>query len=324
MRKTSRPPAQSCGNLGGNLVSQSAVMQELVESIALVARSNAPVLLLGESGSGKERVARAIHAGGARASQALIAVNTSAIPEALLESEVFGHVKGAFTGASQARRGLLAEANGGTLFLDEIGDMPLMLQPKLLRVLQFGEARPVGSDRFGHVDVRIIAATHRDLGRLVDAGGFREDLHYRLNVIPLVVPPLRNRYEDIEPLAIQFLAEACERTPESPVSSISEGGMKVLRESSWRGNVRELENAIERVVVLGKNAEVTAEDLAFIDNGHHVRDLSIDESMPETLRQMNQRYLGEVLLHTQGDKARAAGILGIDISTLYRWSKSKL
>lgn len=323
IRKTTRPPAPSTGQLRGTLVYRSAVMQELVESIAFVARSTAPVLLLGESGSGKERVARAIHAGGARASQPFVAVNTAAIPEALLESEVFGHVKGAFTGASQARRGLLVEANGGSLLLDEIGDMPLMLQPKLLRVLQFGEARPVGSDRFGYVDVRIIAATHRDLGVLVDEGRFREDLRYRLNVIPLVVPPLRDRLEDIEPLANQFLEDAYERTPESPVRSISEGAMKVLREAPWRGNVRELENAIERLVVLGKNAEITTNDLAFLNENRVIRNLPIDEVALGTLRQMNQRYLEQVLRHTAGDKVRAAGILDIDLSTLYRWSKIK-
>jgi two-component system response regulator HydG len=183
-KSTPPPPGQVADVAKGELVQASRVMRELVESIALVARSNAPVLILGESGTGKERVARAIHNGGPRASLPFVAVNTSAIPEQLLESEIFGHVRGAFTGATQARRGLLLEAHGGTLLLDEIGDMPIALQPKLLRVLQFGETRPVGSDRFGHVDVRVVAATHRDLSVLVNEGRFREDLRYRLNVIP--------------------------------------------------------------------------------------------------------------------------------------------
>jgi two-component system response regulator HydG len=185
-----------------------------------------------------------------------VAVNTSAIPEQLLESEVFGHVRGSFTGATQARRGVLLEADGGTLLLDEIGDMPIALQPKLLRALQFGEIRPVGGDRIVHVDVRVIAATHRNLDVLVHEGRFREDLRYRLNVIPLVVPPLRDRREDILPLVQQFLQEARARTVTSPVKSISDEAMNVLNQGAWPGNVRELENAIERVVVLGREATI--------------------------------------------------------------------
>jgi two-component system response regulator HydG len=297
-------------------------MRELVESIALVARSDTPVLILGESGTGKERVARAIHAGGSRASQPFVAVNTSAIPEQLLESEVFGHVRGAFTGATLARRGLLMEAHGGTMLLDEIGDMPLMLQPKLLRVLQFGETRPIGSDRFGQVDVRVIAATHHDLGELVREGRFREDLRYRLSVIPLLVPPLRERREDIMPLVSQFLQEAQDRNLESPVTSISDEAMNVLNQAPWPGNIRELENAIERLVVLGRDAEITAGDLAFLQdkaqkNGHVIEDASL------TLKQMNQLYLQRVLARTNGNKVRAAEILDINLSTLYRWERSR-
>jgi two-component system response regulator HydG len=307
----------------GELVHVSAIMRELVEAIALVARSDAPVLILGESGTGKERVARAIHAGGARASQPFVAVNTSAIPDPLLESEVFGHVRGAFTGATQARRGLLVEANGGTLMLDEIGDMPIMLQPKLLRVLQFGETRPVGSDRFGQVDVRVIAATHRDLNVLVSEGRFREDLRYRLNVIPLVVPPLRNRREDIAPLVAVFLAEARERTVESPVRSISDEAMSALIDAAWPGNVRELENTIERLVVLGREAVVNAGDLAFLRGTPPGENWSLSQESPMTLKEMNRRYLDWVLARTHGDKVRAAEILNIDLSTLYRWTRAK-
>jgi two-component system response regulator HydG len=298
-------------------------MRELVASIALVARSNAPVLILGESGTGKELVARAIHAGGHRAAQPFVVMNTSAIPEQLLESELFGHVHGAFTGATQARHGLLLEADGGTLFLDEIGDMPLMLQPKLLRVLQFGETRPVGSDRIGHVDVRIIAATHRDLGKRVDEGLFREDLHYRLNVLPLVVPPLRNRREGILPLVELFLQQARERNPESPVNAISDQAMSFLTEAAWPGNVRELENAIERLVVLGNHEEVALRDLEFLEETPQ-REIWPDlEGSPWTLKQLNEHYLNWVLERTGGDKVRAAKILDVDLSTLYRWGYAK-
>ena len=298
-------------------------MRELVASIALVARSNAPVLILGESGTGKELVARAIHAGGHRAGEPFVVVNTSAIPELLLESELFGHQRGAFTGATQARGGLLREADGGTLFLDEIGDMPLMLQPKLLRVLQFGETRPVGSDRIGHVDVRIIAATHRDLSKLVDEGLFREDLRYRLNVVPLVVPPLRNRREGILPLVELFLQQARGRNPDSPVNAISDEAMSFLTHAAWPGNVRELENAIERLVVLGNQEEVTLRDLAFLNQQPPGETWPDVEGSPWTLKQLNEHYLNWVLERTGGDKVRAAKILGVDLSTLYRWGYAK-
>jgi len=321
--RTIPPPRNLLELANGDLVQASASMRELVESIALVARSNAAVLILGESGTGKERVARAIHAGGARANQPFVAVNMSAIPEQLLESEFFGHVRGAFTGATHARRGLLLEAHGGTMLLDEIGDMPLSLQPKLLRVLQFGETRAVGSDRIGRVDVRIIAATHRDLNILVHEGHFREDLRYRLNVIPLVVPPLRDRREDILPLVERFLQEARERTAQSPVTSINDEAMSVLTQAPWPGNVRELENAIERLVVLGRDPVVTAKNLSFLQEQPPGETWPAVEGAPWTLKQMNQRYLDWVLTRTGGDKSRAASILNIDLSTLYRWERAK-
>ena len=307
----------------GELVQASPVMRDLVASIALVARSDTPVLILGESGTGKERVARAIHAGGSRANQPFVAVNTSAIPEQLLESELFGHVRGAYTGAAMARRGLLMEAHGGTMLLDEVGDMPLMLQPKLLRVLQFGEARPVGSDRTGQVNVRVIAATHRDLGLLVREGRFREDLLYRLNVIPLIVPPLRDRREDILPLVTQFLREAKDRNPTSPVTSFNDEAMNLINQAPWPGNVRELENAIERLVVLGREAVITTGDLAFLQVKSSEGLSRADDDTFLTLKQMNQRYLQQVLARTHGDKVRAAEIMDINLSTLYRWEHSK-
>jgi two-component system response regulator HydG len=293
-------------------------MRELEGVIDLVARSSTPVLILGESGTGKERVARAIHARGLRAGQPFVALNTSAIPEQLLESELFGHVRGAFTGATQARPGLLSVANRGTLLLDEIGDMPLMLQPKLLRVLQFGETRPVGSDRFSHVDVRVIAATHRDLTELVHEGRFREDLRYRLNVIPLLIPPLRNRREDIPPLVARFLGEAHNRNLDSPVKSVSDDAMNLMVHAAWVGNVRELENAVERLVVLGHEEVVTVDDLDFLKNESSREIWAGLDASPWSLKEMNQRYLQWVLERTGGDKVRAAGILGINLSTLYR------
>jgi two-component system response regulator HydG len=324
---STRSPMLESFEASSELVHVSSVMQKLVDSIALVAHSSAPVLILGESGTGKERVARAVHARGPRRSRPFVAVNTSAIPEQLIESEVFGHLRGSFTGATQARKGLLNEADGGTILLDEIGDMPMALQPKLLRVLQFGEVRAVGSDRARHVDVRVIAATHRDLPHLVRDGQFREDLRYRLNVIPLVVPALRDRREDIAPLATHFLGRARDRTPESPVESISEEAMRVLTAASWAGNARELENVVERLVVLGRDTMIMPKDLAFLET--ETPTLSPADMWQTakrelwTVKQLNQRYLGWVLLQTGGDKTRAAEILGIDLSTLYRWQRAK-
>jgi len=306
-----------------DLAHESAIMLELVESIALVARSNAPVLILGESGTGKDRVARAIHAQGPRASQPFVAVNTAAVPEPLLESELFGHVKGAFTGATLARRGLLAEADGGTLLLDEIADLPMILQPKLLRVLQFGESRAVGSDKCGYVDVRVIAATHRDLNRLVEEGRFRDDLRYRLNVISIVVPPLRHRRQDILPLVAQFLAEARNRNKASPVRSFDDEALGVLMGATWPGNVRELENAIERIVVLGREGVVTVSDLRLAQEQPNRDSWNGFGGTPSTLKEMNLQYLDWVLKRTEGDKARAAAILDIDLSTLYRWVRAR-
>jgi two-component system response regulator HydG len=272
-----------------DLVQVSSAMRKLAESIALVARSNAPVLILGESGTGKERVARAIHAGSPRACQPFVPVNTSTIPEHLIESEVFGHVRGAFTGATESRRGLLLAAHGSTLLLDEIGDMPIALQPKLLRVLQFGETRALGSDQIGYVDVRVIATTQYNLDLLAYRGRFRKDLLYRLNAIPLVVPPLRERREDIPPLVERFLLEARKRTVTSPVIAICDEAMDKLIHAPWPGNVRELENAIERLVVLGREDVVSPRDLAFLDETAPKTIWSTVPSTRWTWSTMNQR-----------------------------------
>jgi two-component system, NtrC family, response regulator HydG len=229
-------------------------------------------------------------------------------------------VRGGFTGAIQSRKGLLTEADGGTLLLDEIGDMPTTLQAKLLRVLQFGEVRPVGSDRAHHVDVRVIAATHRDLPALVHEGRFREDLYFRLNVLPVAVPPLRERREDIPALAAHFLAEACRRAPRSPVRSIDPDALRVLTESPWPGNVRELASVIERAVVFGTGESVTPHDLVEIPTGSGAT--TTGPSFPSqarwSLRDLNRAYTDWILAQTGGNKDRAAEILGIDLSTLYR------
>jgi two-component system response regulator HydG len=325
--KRSRPPPPSFSNV--ELIGEGPAMRSLQASIDFVAASRAPVLIAGGTGSGKELVARAIHARGNRRGKPFVAVNTSAIPEGLLEGEVFGHVRGAFTGAVQGRRGLLTEADGGTLLLDEIGDMPVSLQAKLLRVLQFGDVRPVGSDRSHHVDVRVIAATHRDLPALVRDGLFREDLYFRLNVLPVAVPPLRDRREDIPALAAHFLAAARQRAPHSPVRAIGPEAMRALVDAPWPGNVRELESVIERAVVFGTGESIGLEGLLSERSpesgktGEQAFPWSFRSDAPWTMRRLNRVYLDWVLVQTGGNKERAAEILGIDLSTLYRWQRAR-
>jgi two-component system response regulator HydG len=306
------------------LIGLGPTMRALHESIDLVARSSAPVLITGETGVGKELVARAIHARGERRGRLFVPVNTSAVQEDLVESELFGHVRGAFTGAAQSRNGLMSEATGGTLFLDEIGDMPMGVQAKLLRVLQFGEVRPVGSDRSHGVDVRIVAATHRDLPALIRDGRFREDLYFRLNVLPIFVPPLRAHPEDILALAEHFLAQARQRASGARVRSIGDAALRVLTDAPWPGNVRELASAIERAVVFSKDEALGPEHLSPMQAGaaKALSWPSLDDS-PWTLQRLNQAYTEWVLAQTGGDKQRAAEILGIDLSTLYRRRRPK-
>jgi len=311
------------------LVGNGSAMRALNTSIDFVAASSAPVVVTGETGTGKELVARAIHSRGARRGKSFIAVNTSAIPQELLEAEIFGHVRGGFTGAIQSRKGLLTEADGGTLLLDEIGDMPIGLQSKLLRVLQFGEVRPVGGDRVHRVDVRVIASTHRDLPALVREGRFREDLYFRLNVLPVSVPPLRDRREDIPALAAHFLAEALGRAPHSPVRSIAPGTLRTLVEAPWPGNVRELATVIERAVVFGAHESLVVESLSHVPNAAapagsiSILPWSFPAPPRWTLRGLSREYTDWVLAQTGGNKDRAAEILGIDLSTLYRWQRAR-
>ncbi len=321
-RRSSPPPTGLLPN--PELVGNGPAMRLLQASIDRVADSSAPVIITGETGVGKELVARAIHARGRRRGRPFVAVNTSAIPADLLESEMFGHLRGGFTGAVQSRRGLLVEADGGTLLLDEIGDMPLGLQAKLLRVLQFGEVRPVGADRGRQVDVRVIAATHRDLPALVRDGQFRQDLYFRLNVLPVFVPPLRDRSEDIPALAAHLLAEARQRAPLSPVRSIGPAALRAMTAARWPGNVRELASVVERAVVFGTDEGVVFQSLREAgDDASSAPPWSFEGRPPPTLRNLSRVYTEWVLTQTGGTTERAAQILGIDLSTLSRWQRTR-
>jgi len=301
------------------MVGRSGPMRALYALVERVALSPASVLVRGESGTGKELVARAIHASGPRRTAAFQAINCTALPEALPESELFGHTRGAFTGATAARAGVFVEASGGTLFLDEIGDMAPALQAKLLRVLQDGEVRPVGSDESQKVDVRIIAATHQDLEQRVAAGQFRADLFYRLNVVPIQIPPLRQRVEDIPLLVEHFLATARRRNPHSLVQRIAPRAIAALAEYAWPGNVRELENLIERLVVMGVDPDVTAEDVtALLPRSATTDGFAIARPHTATLREVEEEYIAWVLARCDNNKQRAAEVLGIDPSTLHR------
>jgi DNA-binding NtrC family response regulator len=265
-------------------------------------------------------VARTIHFHGNRARQPFLPINCTALPEGLLESELFGHVRGAFTGAHATKRGLFEKANGGTLFLDEIGDMSLTLQGKLLRVLQDGEVRPVGGSESSKVDVRILAATNRDLGQAIDEGRFREDLFYRLNVIPVYVPPLRERPDDIPPLVEAFLRK---HSPDRQ-RTVSPAAFAWLRAQSWRGNARELENAIERALVLAEGDEIQVADLRArgargeveVDPAARLIESAAESSL--SLQELGERYTDEILRRCNGNKVHAAAILKIDRKTLYR------
>jgi two-component system, NtrC family, response regulator HydG len=301
-----------------SLVGKSREMQQVYDLIERLAAVPSPALIIGETGTGKELVARAIHHQGPRGRNTFVAVNCAALPEALLESELFGHARGAFTGATQPRKGLFLEADGGTLLLDEIGDMPMALQAKLLRVLESSEIRAVGSDTVRRCDIRILAATHRVLEDLVADNRFREDLYYRLKVITVRVPPLRDRREDIPLLAEHFVARVRARVPGSPVQSLTPEALRLLEEHSWPGNVRELEHVIEGAVVTGTTASVGPKDLeaSLAVITRHPLDRARRDLIP--LRELEQDYINWVLERTGGNKTRAAEILGIDPSTLYR------
>jgi DNA-binding NtrC family response regulator len=300
-----------------SIIGKSSAMLEVFENVKRVAPATANVLIHGESGSGKELVARAVHNSGPRKMKPFIPINCTAIPEQLLESELFGHVKGAFTGAVADKKGLFEEANGGTLFLDEIGDLSAPLQAKLLRVLQDKQIRAVGDSRLKQIDVRIIAATHRDLKTMVAEGKFREDLFYRLNVLPVRVPPLRERPEDIPLLVESFICKFSAQN-NSKVKGVTPAAMAALMAHPWPGNVRELENIIERAVVLSPSEMIDERDImgsALVQAKQSVERL-FDET--PTLEQIEERYIKLILGQTHNQKDKAAKILGINRRTLYR------
>ena len=302
----------------GNVLGRSAAMREVLDVVERVLDVATPLLLMGETGTGKGLLARAIHAQSDRATRPFVTVNCAALPENLLESELFGHVKGAFTGATGARAGLIMEAGGGTIFLDEIGEMPLGLQSKLLDVLERPVVRSVGSDQERRVEARFLVATHRDLRRLVTEGRFREDLLYRLDVVTLELPPLRHRRDDIPELVSHFLGAACARHPRSPVERFSAGAMTKLCEYDWPGNVRELEHTVERAVLLGRSAEVGVEDTSL--RGREARsDASTFAGPVLPVREMQSRYAAWALDQLGGRKLVTAEKLGIDDKTLARW-----
>ncbi len=301
------------------VIGEETGLSEIFRSLDRVALSDLPVLVQGESGTGKELVARAIHDRSNRQGRSFIAVNCAAMSEQLLESELFGHVQGAFTGADRSRRGLFEEAHKGTLFLDEIGDISPGLQVRLLRVLQEQEIRPVGANVGRKVDVRIIAATHRDLATLVRDGTFRDDLFFRLNVLPLTVPPLRNRRDDIPELTAYFVERYCVKAAR-PVPHITSEALRKLGQGQWPGNVRELRNVIERSLTLAGDTEVlNAEDIR-LDQGAVDAGPPLFSQMKDlvSLEELERQYLAYVLERTQGNQAKAAEILQVGKNTVWR------
>jgi DNA-binding NtrC family response regulator len=301
-----------------NIIGRSRAMQEVFALIRRVAGSQASVLITGESGTGKELVARAIHAHSPRTNRPFVAVNCAAIPETLLESDLFGYKRGAFTDAKTDKPGLFVEAQGGTIFLDEIGELPLTLQPKLLRALQEREIRPLGATKSERVDVRLITATNRHLERRLKEGRFREDLFYRLNVIHIHLPPLRDRTEDVLPLAEHFLTRSAERGGK-PLRGFKETAKKLLLAHGWPGNVRELENVVERAVALAEGDIVTPEDLPPGMRERKNQDRLTSALMQGlTLEELERQYIQRVLEAEGGNKTRAAQRLGLDRKTLYR------
>ena len=295
---------------------KNRAFKALIERAGQAAASDATILILGESGTGKEVLAQHIFANSGRAHKPFITVNCAAIPENLLEAELFGYKKGAFTGAYADKKGRFQEANGGTIFLDEIGEMPLAVQPKLLRVLQEGEATPVGGAT-QKVDVRIIAATNKVLRKQVELGQFREDLFYRLNVIPLSIPPLRQRPEDLHSLIAHFISKYCKKNKKDNLS-ISADALRIMENYGWPGNVRELENAIERAVILCLGHQITPEDLP--DELSHAggTDVQVNIGSGMTMEEIELMVIRNSLKKNHGDKAKTAEELGISLRTIYR------
>jgi len=319
LNRSAEPPATPVADTThpAGIIGRSAGMLTVYKQIAYAADSWAPVLITGESGTGKELIARAIHRHSRRASRPFVAVNCGALVETLLESELFGHVRGSFTGAVSDHKGVFEQAHGGSVFLDEIGDTTPALQVKLLRVLQEAEVRPVGSTRTVRVDARVIAATNVDLDRAVAEHRFRQDLYYRLSVIVIHLPPLRDRRGDIPLLIDQFLRASSVRSGRNV--AISPGAVNALVNYEWPGNVRELENTIERLVVFSRG-EIDVGDLpAAVVAAPTLREQLFD-GLP-TLDELERRYLLHVLQEVGGNRSRAAETLGIDRRTLYRMAE---
>ena len=302
------------------LLGESPSMKKVHELVARIAPSAASVLVHGETGTGKELVARAIHDQSTRAAGPFIAINCAAVPPSLLESELFGHAKGSFTDAKQARQGLFVQASGGTLFLDEIGEMPLEMQVKLLRALQERTVRPVGSNDEVAFDARIVSATHQNLDASVNDGRFRQDLFYRINVVTIELPALRERGRDILVLAERFLRTFAERMGREPPTVPSNVAERLLS-YTWPGNVRELENCIERAVSLARNIELTVDDLPERVRNYRSESFVVAADEPSEilpLDELERRYIERVVRLLNGNKSRAAQLLGLDRRTLYR------
>jgi two-component system response regulator AtoC len=301
------------------LIGTSAPMREVLEMIRLVADSSATVLIQGESGTGKELVAKTIHLTSYRREKPFVVVDCGSLPETLLESELFGHVKGAFTGAHAFKRGLFEEADGGTIFLDEIGDTTATFQAKLLRVLQEGEVKPVGGTQPVKIDARVISATNKDLSELVKAKTFRQDLYYRLAVLPLYLPPLRERREDIPLLVEHFVAGSCKRHRQ-PIRTISPEVMQALIETSWPGNVRELQHYIERAVVTTTGPILACKDLVALDSV--TKDGDLRSATRGVVTQTERPRIVDALTRTGGNRSKAAKLLKISRASLYNKLRS--
>ena len=310
-----REPRPEPGRLDTPIIGNSAEILELLDMISYVAPTEATVLITGESGTGKELVAETLHRNSDRTAQPFVKVNCAALAENLLESELFGHEKGAFTGADRQRDGTFVQADGGTLFLDEIGETSAAMQVKLLRVLQEGELQRVGGNQTISVDVRIIAATNRDLEEEVEKGRFREDLYYRLNVVTLEVPPLRERQGDVELLAERFIERFAEKNRRT-VESVSRECMQHLTAYPWPGNVRELENAIERGVILMRGNHLTEKSLPLALQKHFQENPQAGTAKPATLQEAEKVLIKQTLKETDGNKSEAARRLGITRKTL--------
>ena len=319
VRRTVRTPSYRTRKAPRGLIGESRAMQKVFTAISKAAPTSATVLITGESGTGKELIARAIHYGSTRASAAFVAVNCAAIPEALLESELFGHIKGAFTGAAETRAGFFQTADGGTIFLDEISTMSPAMQAKLLRVLQEREVCMLGSSRARPVDIRLLAATNRQLLPLVERGDFREDLYFRLNVIPIDIPPLRERGDDVL-LLIRHFTDLFAAEFGKPVPRFSDDAIHVLQRYRWPGNVRELENVIQRLVVMAEDELIDVPDLPSL---MRFSALSKGAGLDRTLAEVAAGYIRDVLASVNGNRTRAAEILDIDRKTLREKLKDK-